>query len=91
MSQTQPNQYNTRCSVEIYEGNQLRRIKYFSDLQLAHMYIEDQLRGQALRPHRNEFIHPFHEVVEFLQHHPYNGVIVARTEEKSYEVSYMEE
>ncbi len=91
MPSPQPNQYTTRCSVGIYEGEQLRRIKYFSDLQLAHMYIEDQLRGQTLRPHRNEFLHPFHQVIEFLQRHPYDGVIAARTEEKSYEVAYMEE
>jgi len=36
------NRYYTDVCVEIYLNNQLRRLKWFSDLQLAYMYCMEQ-------------------------------------------------
>jgi hypothetical protein len=39
-----PNRWYTTISVEIYDRRQLRYIKWFSDLQMAYLWVKDHLR-----------------------------------------------
>jgi hypothetical protein len=42
----EPNQYNTPCRVVFYNGNQRER-KFFSDLQMAYMSIQNTIQWSA--------------------------------------------
>ena len=41
-SQLTVNRYQTVVSVEVYNGDNLRQIKWFSDIQMAWIWIKDQ-------------------------------------------------
>ena len=42
IQQQHADQYSTTISVECYEFDRLRRIKWFPDLQVAYLWIEEQ-------------------------------------------------
>ena len=41
---TQPNRWSTTVSIEVYISNQLRHVKWFHDLQMAHIWVLSQER-----------------------------------------------
>ena len=41
---TQPNRWNTTVSIEVYIHGQLRHMKWFHDLQMAHIWVLSQER-----------------------------------------------
>ncbi len=83
-----PNQYDTPCMVDEYDGEHHRGTERFSDLQMAYLYIKDQIEGITLHAHRNEFIHTFQQVIAFLEQHPQDFVVVARTPNAWFKVYY---
>ncbi len=83
-----PNQYNTPCTVDEYNGELHRGTDHFSDLQMAYLYIKEQIEGITLHPHHNEFIHTFQQVIAFLEQHPQDFVVVARTPNMWFKVYY---
>ena len=88
-AQGSPNQYNTRCSVEISENGCAFNIQHFTDLQLAYMWVQSQMPEELL-DHRGEFIKTFEFVVENMLRYPEDGVIVGQTEIRTYDVYFTE-
>ncbi len=82
------NQYETPCTVDEYEGEQHRGTERFSDLQMAYLYIQEQMQGLELHAHRNEFLHSFQQVIAFLEQHPRDFVVVARSSNTWFKVYY---
>ena len=88
-SQRTPDQYNTRCSVDVCENGRAINIKHFSDLQLAYLWVESQL-PYGLRQHRGEFLKSFDFVVENMLRYPSDGVVIGQTEDLVYDVYFTE-
>lgn len=88
-AQASPNQYNTRCSVDISENGHMINIRHFTDLQLAYMWVQSQMPEELL-DHRGEFLKSFEFVVENMLRYPTDGVLIGQTETMVYDVYFTE-
>jgi hypothetical protein len=83
-----PNQWETPCMIEIYEDNLLRRIRYFSDLQMAYLFVKNEEFRQGVQPNRGDFLKSFeHTIRRLAAAHP-NGYSFAAKGEKEFIVYY---
>jgi hypothetical protein len=89
MSDNQPNRWHTTVSVEIYINGRLRYIKWFSDLQMAYLWVVGQERVH------NEPLTYTHNFVEFAdrmdrrwQEHPNQTCTVASSATYKYKAAY---
>ncbi len=84
-----PNRWYTTVSVEIYINNRLRYIKWFSDLQMAYIWvtIQERVNNEPLTYNRNfvEFADAFDRR---WQQRPNEGCTMATSSTYRYKLTY---
>lgn len=84
-----PNRWYTTVSVEVYINDRMRHIKWFSDLQMAYIWVASQERiiNESLTYHRDfvEFADAFDRR---WQRRPNEGCTVARSSTYKYRMTY---
>ncbi len=84
-----PNRWHTTVSVEVYINGQMRHIKWFSDLQMAYIWItkQEQVNNEPLNYHEN-----FVEVADAMdrrwRQRPNEGCTIARSYSYKYKATY---
>jgi hypothetical protein len=84
-----PNRWYTTVSVEVYINGRMRHIKWFSDLQMAYIWVASQERviNEPLTYHRDfvEFADAFDRR---WQRRPNEGCTIARSSSYKYRMTY---
>lgn len=84
-----PNRWHTTVSVEVYINGQMRHIKWFSDLQMAYIWIANQERdnNEPLNYNRN-FVELANAMDRRWQQRPNEGCTIARSYSYKYKATY---